>query len=212
MIRLLIADDHPSVRHGLRLVLSIQNDIALVGEAADGEEAVRLALRLRPDVIMMDLKMPIKGGPAAIAEIRRALPEVRMLVLTSGGDDASVLSAIAAGALSFVLKDASSDQIVSAVRSAYCGESVLHPTIARKVLREFTTAALPSPTGSALTACELEVLQGLAQGFASYEIAAQLSLSADMVAMHVRNILHKLHLAYHTPEARDGGPGEEPRA
>jgi len=201
VIRVLIADDHPIVREGLEAVLSMQPDIEIIGEAADGEEAVRKTLELRPDVVAMDLRMPRKDGLTAISEIGLALPEVRILVLTSFEDDESVFAAIKAGALGFVLKDSATDQLLHAIRAVYHGESVLHPAIARKVLQEIKRPSSSTTAGDLLTPRELEVLQHLAQGQSNREIAANLSINVRTVATHVRSILDKLHLANRTQAA-----------
>ena len=201
VIRVLIADDHPIVREGLEAVLSMQPDIEIIGEAADGEEAVRKTLELRPDVVAMDLRMPRKDGLTAISEISLTLPEVRILVLTSFEDDESVFAAIKAGALGFVLKDSATDQLLHAIRAVYHGESVLHPAIARKVLQEIKRPSSSTTAGDLLTPRELEVLQHLAQGQSNREIAANLSINVRTVATHVRSILDKLHLANRTQAA-----------
>jgi DNA-binding NarL/FixJ family response regulator len=200
-IRVLIADDHPIVREGLETVLSMQPDMELVGEAANGAEAVDKTLATQPDVVAIDLKMPVKDGVAAIAEISGALPAVRLLVLTSFDDDDSVFAAIKAGALGFVLKDLGTEQLLYAIRAVYHGESLLHPAIARKVLQELKR---PSPlllADDPLTPRELEVLQQLAMGRSNREIADDLSISSRTVATYVRSILDKLHLANRTRAA-----------
>jgi two-component system, NarL family, response regulator LiaR len=201
LIRVLIVDDHPIVRQGLEAVLSMQPDIEIVGEAADGEEAVRKTLETRPDVVAMDLKMPRKDGVTAIGEISAALPDVRILVLTSFEDDESVFAAIKAGALGFVLKDSATDQLLHAIRAVYQGESVLHPAIARKVLQEIKRPSSPTSAGDSLTPREIEVLEHLAEGRSNREIAAELGINVRTVATHVRSILDKLHLANRTQAA-----------
>ena len=201
LIRVLIVDDHPIVRQGLEAVLSMQPDIEIVGEAADGEEAVRKTLETRPDVVAMDLKMPRKDGVTAIGEISAALPDVRILVLTSFEDDESVFAAIKAGALGFVLKDSATDQLLHAIRAVYQGESVLHPAIARKVLQEIKRPSSPTSAGDSLTPREIEVLEHLAEGRSNREIAAELGINVRTVATHVRSILDKLHVANRTQAA-----------
>jgi NarL family two-component system response regulator LiaR len=200
LIRVLIADDHPIVREGLEAVLSMQPDIELVAEAANGEEAVDKTLETQPDVIAIDLKMPVKDGVQAIAEISRALPAVRILVLTSFEDDDSVFAAIKAGALGFVLKDTGTDQLLHAIRAVYRGESVLHPAIARKVLQELKHPS-SQPPADLLTPREMEVLQQLARGLSNREIADHLSITSRTVATYMRSILDKLHLANRTQAA-----------
>jgi DNA-binding NarL/FixJ family response regulator len=201
IIRVLIADDHPIVRQGLEAVLSMQSDIELVDEASDGEEVVRKARELRPDVVAIDLKMPRKDGLAAIKEISATMPEIRILVLTSFTDDDSVFAAIKAGALGFVIKDSSTDQLIQAIRAVYRGEGVLHPAIARKVLQDFRRPAPLQSGTDPLTPRELEVLQLLALGPSNREIAAQLNINERTVSTHVRSILDKLHLANRTQAA-----------
>ena len=200
MIRILIADDHPIVREGLEAVLSMQPDMELVAEAANGQEAIQKTLETQPDVVAIDLKMPVKDGVEAIGEISRALPDVRILVLTSYEDDDSVFAAIKAGALGFVLKDTGTDQLLQVIRAVYRGESVLHPAIARKVLQELKRPSA-QPAGDPLTPREIEVLQQLAQGLSNREIANHLGITSRTVATYVRSILDKLHLANRTQAA-----------
>jgi len=201
VIRVLIADDHPIVREGLETVLSMQSDMELVGEASNGEEAIQITLETQPDVVAIDLKMPVKSGTEAIAKISLALPEVRILVLTSFEDDDSVFAAIKAGALGFVLKDTGTEQLLNAIRAVYRGESVLHPAIARKVLQELKRPSSLPPADDPLTPRELEVLQRLALGRSNREIGDDLSITPRTVATYVRSILDKLHLANRTQAA-----------
>jgi DNA-binding NarL/FixJ family response regulator len=201
VIRVLIADDHPIVREGLETVLSMQSDMELVGEASNGEEAIQITLETQPDVVAIDLKMPVKSGTEAIAKISLALPEVRILVLTSFEDDDSVFAAIKAGALGFLLKDTGTEQLLNAIRAVYRGESVLHPAIARKVLQELKRPSSLPLADDPLTPRELEVLQRLALGRSNREIADDLSITPRTVATYVRSILDKLHLANRTQAA-----------
>ena len=203
-IRVLIADDHPVVRQGLRVMLSAQPDIELVGEATNGEEAVRKAKSLRPHVIIMDLKMPVKDGLTAIREINQANLDTCILVLTSYPDDDNVFAAIKAGAMGFLLKDSSPEHLVDAIRAVHRGESALHPTVARKLIQEIKEPPqqpLESTDVEPLTPRELEVLRYLAQGLSNREIATKLHVSVRTVTTHVRNILDKLHLANRTQAA-----------
>ena len=135
-IRILIADDHPLVRQGLDVVLSAQPDMELVASATNGDEAIRLARETQPDVIIMDLVMPIMGGLTAIKEINQTCPDARVLVLTSFSDDDNVYTAIKGGAMGFLLKDSPPEQLLEAVRAVHRGESALHPAIARKLIQE----------------------------------------------------------------------------
>lgn len=200
-IRVLIADDHPMLRQGLRVVLENHDDVLLVGEAEDGEQAVRMATDLKPDVIVMDIQMPVKDGIAAIQEITQIDQNVRILVLTSYPDDDKVYQAIKSGAVGYFLKDTRSEQFVEAVRSVYQGEVALQPIIARKLLQDIKDPPTYPMTEEPLTARELEVIQFLARGNTNQEIAEELSISVRTAATHVRNILGKLHLANRTQAA-----------
>jgi NarL family two-component system response regulator LiaR len=200
-IRVVIADDHPIVRRGMRALLATEPGIALVGEAADGAAAVREVLALAPDVVLMDLEMPQMDGIAAIRAILAERPETRILVVTSFSTDDKVFAAIKAGALGYLLKDSSPEALVGAIHQVYRGEPSLHPTIARKVLGELARpAALPSAPDP-LTARELAVLQLVARGLGNQEIADTLSISEATVRTHVSSILGKLHLASRTQAA-----------
>jgi two-component system, NarL family, response regulator LiaR len=200
-IRVLIADDHPIVRQGLRLVFSVQPDLALVAEATNGLEAVQMTHETQPDVIVMDLVLPMKDGLTAIREISEEFPSARILVLTSFDDDEMVFKAIKGGALGFLLKDSAPEQLLDAIRSVYRGESALQPTIARKVLQEFKRPTAQPKAEELLTSRELEVLQRLAQGLTNRDIAGELNVSIRTVTTHVRHILDKLHLANRTQAA-----------
>lgn len=198
-IRILIADDHPIVRRGLSSLINIKPDLELVGEAVDGVEAIDKARLLKPDVILLDLMMPRKGGLEAIVEIKQANPAARILVLTSFADDDKVFPAIKAGALGYLLKDSPPEMLLQAIHDVYRGEASLHPTIARKVIRELNQppANLP-PTDEPLTRREMEVLRLVARGLSNQEIATELVISEGTVRIHVSNILGKLHLANRT--------------
>ncbi|MCB0190336.1 MAG: response regulator transcription factor [Anaerolineae bacterium] len=200
-IRVLIADDHPIVRQGMAVILAAQPDMELIAEATNGQEAVDLAQEFQPDIIIMDLKMPVKNGLTAIKEIDHHLPDTGILVLTSFPDDDSVFTAIKSGAMGFLLKDYPPDQLLDAIRTVYAGESALHPTIARKLMQEIKKPPVLPPSPDPLTPRELDVLQCLAQGLSNREIATELSVSTRTVTTHVRNILDKLHLANRTQAA-----------
>jgi len=200
-IKILIADDHPLIRQGLRVIIETQPDLELVGEASNGEQAVQKALTLHPDIVIMDLQMPIKDGLAATREIAQADPQAQVLVLTSFPDDDNVYAAIKAGAMGFLLKDSSADYLLDAIRTVSHGESVLHPTIARKLMQEIKQPPKLPPTTEPLTPREVEVLGCLTQGMANQQIANELSVSVRTVTTHVRNILDKLHLANRTQAA-----------
>jgi len=194
-IRVVIADDHAIVRSGIRALLATEPDIAVVGEAADGDGAVVAAEQLRPDVILMDLVMPESDGITAIRQIAASLPDVRILVLTSFAGDNQVFPAIKAGALGYLLKDTGPEDLVRAIRQVYRGESSLHPQIARKVLRELARPAERPPTPEPLTAREVAVLRLVARGLSNGQIGEQLGISEPTVRTHMSNILSKLHLA-----------------
>ena len=200
-IRILIADDHAIVRKGIRALLATEADIEVVGEAADGKEAVEKAERLRPDVVLMDLVMPGMDGIEATRRITTRQPEIRILVLTSFAEDEKVFPALKAGALGYLLKDAGPEELVRAIRQVYCGESSLHPAIARKVLQELSRPSERPPTPEPLTERELEVLRLIAKGKSNREIAEELVISEATVRTHVSNILGKLQLASRTQAA-----------
>lgn len=200
-IRVLIADDHAIIRKGIRALLATEPDIEVVGEAKDGWEAVREAERLHPDVTLMDLVMPRMDGIEAIQRITARQPDARILVLTSFAADDKVFPAIKAGALGYLLKDSSPEELVSAIHQVYRGESSLHPTIARKVLQELSRPPERSSTAESLTEREVEVLRLVARGFSNQEIAGELVISEATVRTHVSNVLSKLHLASRTQAA-----------
>lgn len=200
-IRVLIADDHPVVRAGLRELIATEPFMEVVGEAADGTEVVELALALAPDVIVIDLVMPPSGGIAAISEIMSSWSEARLLVLTSFAEDGLVFPALEAGALGYLLKDSSPDELLEAIRRVSKGDSCLHPSITRKLVRELRQPSELPPTGGPLTERETEVLHLVAKGLTNRDIAEMLSLSEGTVGGYVTKILDKLHLANRTEAA-----------
>jgi DNA-binding NarL/FixJ family response regulator len=194
MIRVLLADDQRLFREALALLLSVQDDVKVVGEAADGAQAVELAARLTPDVVLMDLRMPVMDGATATRLLREEQPGVRVIALTTFDDDADVFAAIRAGAIGYLLKDASSERLMEAVRAAVRGESVLEPGVAAKLVSRVAQLppAVPSPLVAPLTGRELEVVRLLAGGRSNREIAAALFLAEGTVKNHVTRALGKL--------------------
>ncbi len=198
-ISVLIVDDHGIVRAGLRAVINAEPDMKLVGEAGDGEEACQKALALKPDVIVMDLMMPRKNGLDATREIRQADPQARILVLTSFGDDEMVFAAIKAGALGYLLKESSAQELPDAIRCLYRGESSLHPSIARKLVLRCADDSIAAPGD--LTETEIAVLKLMAHGYKNQAIADQLNISERTARFHVSNVMSKLHLENRTEAA-----------
>jgi len=212
MIRVLVVDDHPVVRSGLAGVLASLEGFEVVGVAANGKEAVREALLGRPDVVLMDLQMPEMDGFAAIRELARRTPDVRVCVLTMFDDEDSLFEAMRAGAQGYLLKGAEQEEIARAVRSISAGEVVFGPGIAHRVLHQLSSplggeASTPFPS---LTARELEVLELLATAMSTAGIARRLAVSPKTVSNHVSNILVKLQVADRTQaamRAREAGLG-----
>jgi two-component system, NarL family, response regulator LiaR len=200
-IRLLIADDHAIVREGLRALIATEPGLELVAEASDGIEAVSKVRALNPDVILLDMMMPRKDGLGAIEDIMKDQPNARILVLTSFAEDDKVFPAIKAGALGYLLKDSSPQELLQAIRNVYHGEASLHPTIARKLMRELNQPPSLPPTADPLTEREVEVLRLVAQGLSNDDIAEKLVVSERTVRTHVSHILDKLHLANRTQMA-----------
>ncbi len=194
-IRVLIVDDHTIVRKGIRALLAEIEGIEVVGEADNGQEAIAQAGTLHPDVILMDLAMPKMDGIEATRQIKTSRPESRILVMTSFAADDKVFPAIKAGALGYLLKESTPEDLVQAIHQIYRGESSLHPTIARKVLQEITHPPDRPPTPNPLTEREEEVLRLVAQGLSNQDIAKKLNISDPTVRTHVSNIMSKLHLA-----------------
>jgi NarL family two-component system response regulator LiaR len=194
-IRVLIVDDHPVVRRGIKSLLAEEADIEVVGEAANGKEAIPKVAELLPDVILMDLVMPEMNGIEAIRQITASHPDARILVMTSFAADDKVFPSIKAGALGYLLKDSDPEDLIRMIHQVYRGELSIHPTIARKVIQELNRPAEEPLTPDPLTERELEILQLLAQGIENKEIAHRLVLREATVRTHVSNILSKLHLA-----------------
>ena len=192
-IRLLIADDHPVVRDGLRGMLENQPDFEVIGEAADGAAAFQLAIETQPDLILMDLRMPVMDGVTAIREIKVRCPNVQVLVLTTYDSDADILPAIEAGATGYLLKDSSREELYRAIRSAAHGETVLAPTVAAKLI-----GRMRAPAKEKLSGRELEVLQLVAGGASNSDIASRLHISQATVKSHLIHIFGKLGVSDRT--------------
>ena len=186
-IRLLIVDDHPVVRDGLRGMLASEADFEVVGEAASGAEAVLLTERERPDVVLMDLQMPGVDGATATAEIAARFPDTRVLVLTTYDTDADILRAVEAGATGYLLKDTPRERLFPAIRSAARGETVLAPTVATRLVNRMRV-----PAEEALTSREIEVLELVARGSSNADVAASLFISEATVKTHLLHIFAKL--------------------
>ena len=201
MIRVFIVDDHAVVREGLRALIGTEPGIEVAGEAADGCAAVAGIRSLHPDVILLDLVMPVKSGLEVIRDITQDDPQARILVLTSFADDDKVFPAIKAGALGYLLKDSLPQELLQAIFDVYHGEPSLDPAIALKLLREFKRPPDEPPAPEALTERELKVLSLVSRGLANQEIADTLVISERTVRTHIGNILDKLHLANRTQAA-----------
>ena len=199
-IRILIADDHAVVRKGLLARIQTEEGMEAVGEAADGAEAGEMAATLRPDVILLDLVMPGTDGIEAIRGIRQNDPQARILVLTSFSEDEKVLTAIEVGAAGCLLKDATPDELLRAIRDVHRGRSALNPTIAQKLIQRMRNTDAPKPFQE-LTSRETEVLRCIARGLSNKEIGDKLFISEPTVRTHVSSILMKLELPNRTQAA-----------
>jgi len=200
-IKILIADDHAVVREGTRQILEQESDIEVVAEAADGEEAVRLAISYKPDVAIIDIAMPKIDGVEATKQIKALCPTIAVLILTAYDDDQFVFGLLEAGAAGYLLKSVRGRELIDAVRRIYAGESVLHPTIARKVLNRF----MPSPDKLAgkkpsevLSDREMDVIKLAAKGLSNQDIANELYLSLRTVQAHLGHIFNKMQVSSRT--------------
>lgn len=197
-IRILIADDHAVVRQGLRMFLGLDPDLEVVGEAENGTKALDAARELRPDVVLMDMLMPVMDGVAATQAIRAELPDTEVIALTSVLDDHSVVGAVKAGAIGYLLKDTKAEELCRAIKAAAAGQVQLSPEAAARLVREVRT---PEVAQAALSERETEVLQLIARGKANKEIAAELSIGEKTVKTHVSSILNKLGVQSRTQAA-----------
>jgi DNA-binding NarL/FixJ family response regulator len=212
-IRILIVDDQSLFREGLNTLLSVQPDFEVVGEARNGEEAIGLAGSLHPDVILMDVRMPVLDGVAATRRLKEAQPDCRVIVLTTFDDDEYVFEGLRAGAVGYLLKDAPSPNLFEAIRAAARGESFLLPSVAAKVVAEFSRLAdlapiHPDPMIEPLTKRELEILRLIARGASNKQIAGQLVIAEGTVKNHITSILNKLGVHDRTQaaiKARESG-------
>ena len=196
-IRIVIADDHSVVRQGLRMFLALEPDFEIVGEAADGAEALRIAHQLHPDIVLMDMLMPVMDGITATGRIRQELPDTEVIALTSVLEDSAVVGAIKAGAIGYLLKDTQADELCRMIKAAAAGQVQLSPQAAARLVREVRAPEHPQ----SLTEREIDVLRLLAAGKANKEIAAALIIGEKTVKTHVSNILMKLGVQSRTQAA-----------
>jgi len=198
-IRVLVVDDHALFRRGLQMVLEQEPDIEVVGEASDGSEAVSSAVETLPDIVLMDVRMPKRGGIDACTTIHETVPSAKIIMLTISDEEADLYDAIKAGAMGYLLKEISIEEVASAIRAVHGGQSLISPSMARKLLTEFASMIkrsddrqqVPTPR---LTDREMEVLKLVAKGLNNRDIAKQLFISENTVKNHIRNILEKLQL------------------
>lgn len=194
MIRLMLVDDHKMVREGLKIYLSTEDDITVVGEASDGAAAAKLAGELKPDVILMDLMMPGADGIEGTKLCLAASPASRVIVLTSMPDDERVMPAIRAGALSYLLKDVAAEELAAAIRNAAAGKPTLHPMAATRMMQELSAPAKPKSGVDEISPREMEVLQLIGKGKSNKEIGEELFIGERTVKTHVSHLLEKLQL------------------
>lgn len=208
-IRVLLVDDQSLFREGLRTLLSVHDEIAVVGEAGNGAEAIDQVQALKPDVVLMDVRMPVLDGVAATRKIHTERPSTRVIMLTTFDDDEYVFEGLRAGAVGYLLKDVQSDKLLEAIRAAARGESFLQPAVAAKVVAEFTRTTTPSEPDQSeliepLSERELEILGHIATGASNREIANKLFIAEGTVKNHVTNILGKLNVRDRTQAALKG--------
>ncbi len=206
-IRILLVDDQALFREGLRTLLSVYEDLTVIGEANNGQEAIEFVAQDQPDVILMDLRMPVLNGVAATKQICTQFPQCRVIVLTTFDDDEHVFDGLRAGAVGYLLKDVPSEKLVEAIRTTAAGQSFLQPSVAAKVVAEFTRMSDPPPTDpqaglvEPLSSRELEILGLIATGASNKEVATKLYITEGTVKNHVTNILGKLGVRDRTQAA-----------
>jgi len=200
-IRILVVEDQNVVREGIVAILNFQTDMEVVGEAEDGIRAVEVARKTRPDVVLLDMLMPRQDGLMTIPKLKMAVPETRILVLSSFAESDRVFQAIKAGALGYMLKDATRVQLLQAIRDVASGEAQLQPSMAMKVIHEFSRPSEGAVMNQSLTRRELEALQLIARGYSNQEIATTLVVHERTIAKYVSNILNKLHVSNRTQAA-----------
>ncbi len=198
-IRVLVVDDHALFRRGLQMVLEQEKDVEVVGEASDGSEAVTMAVDTAPDIVLMDVRMPRRGGIDATSAIKQAVPSAKIVMLTISDEEGDLYDAIKAGAMGYLLKEISIDEVAAAIRAVHGGQSLISPSMASKLLTEFAlmikkTDSRPQLPTPRLTDREMEVLRLVAKGLNNRDIAKQLFISENTVKNHIRNILEKLQL------------------
>ncbi|MCC9076427.1 response regulator transcription factor [Litorilinea aerophila] len=195
-IRILLAEDHTIVRKGIRLLLDREPSFEVVGEAENGREAVEMAEQLRPDIILMDHTMPLLNGLEALRQIKKRLPEIRVIILTMHTNEEYIFQFLQAGAAGYLVKQTAPTDLVEAIRAVHGGQSFLSPAISRTVIEEYVRHAAPTKTDNlaTLTEREREVLQLLAEGYSANEIATQLHISVKTVGVHRMNIMQKLEI------------------
>ncbi len=191
-IRILIADDHPVVREGLTSMISREQGFEVIGEASDGNEALKKCQELKPDIVLMDLRMPVMDGVEAIRQITAIEPDIKFIILTTYSDDENIFRGIEVGAKAYLLKDAPREELFKAIRAVYGGESLIQPVIASKVLTRFVELSKQAQSPESLTDREVEVLKLIAKGSANKEIAMQLNISNSTVKTHIASIFQKL--------------------
>jgi len=199
VVRVLLVDDHALFRRGLRVTLELEPDMVVVGEAGDGADAVAKAIETLPDVVLMDVQMPLRGGIEACSAIKTVAPSTKILMLTMSDDEGDLYEAIRSGASGYLLKDLPVDEVASSIRAVQTGQSLISPTLAAKLLTEFAALAKRGESPQAaptprLTGREMEVLRLVARGMNNRDIARELYISENTVKNHVRNMLEKLQL------------------